>query len=80
MQNQNSSFRSKIPKCFYNDIGYCKFKEECKKKHSLSICESEKCDKFCQKRHPIKCNFDENCKFNARSICAFSHEVFKVIA
>ena len=75
MLNQNSGFRNKMTKCFYNDNGYCRFKEECKKQHSLHICDIKKCDKFCQKRHPIKCKYEGKCKFNAKSICAFSHEV-----
>ena len=69
-----SNFRNNIQKCSFNDTGYCKFKEECRKEHSKKVCGDKKCDRKCDKRHPKKCDFKERCKFYKKNCCAFSHE------
>ena len=63
----------KLTKCFFNDRGYCKFREHCRKHHHKSVCQIKHCDKNCNARHPKLCKFKSKCKFNARSICAFKH-------
>ena len=73
MEKENSGFRNNVSKCWHNDVGYCKFKEECWKAHSLTICEKETCDKKCSSRHPRECKYKERCKFQKKDICAFSH-------
>ena len=57
----------------YNDNGYCKFGQECQKKHFKVICTKPKCDKKCEGRHPRLCRFEENCKFLKKGVCAFKH-------
>ena len=71
---KKSGFRNNHSKCSYNDTGYCKFKEECRKLHSSSICQNDNCDKSCPERHPKECKFREKCKFHGKGLCAFSHE------
>ena len=67
-------FRNNLAKCPYNYSGYCKFKEECRKSHSSSICKKEKCDKKCPERHPKDCTFKEECRFLEKDSCAFNHD------
>ena len=72
-QNPDANFRNKISKCLYNVFGYCKFREECRKKHSSTVCQIKDCDKSCSERHPKQCKFKTRCKFLDKGICAFSH-------
>ena len=74
MEKSKSGFRNNSPKCWFNDVGYCKFKEECKKEHSFSVCQNKSCDKKCQKRHPKECKYKDECKFLQKGICSFSHD------
>ena len=67
------SYFRKIPKCWYNDNGYCKFGQECKKIHFRIICAIKSCDRKCKGRHPRLCQFEEKCKFFKKGICAFKH-------
>ena len=70
-----TSFRNKLTKCFFNDIGYCKFQESCRKEHFLGICYQRNCERNCHKRHPILCKYQNKCKFYEKNVCAFKHEV-----
>ena len=71
-ESQNSDFRNNS-KCFFNDSGFCKFGDECRKQHYKNVCSSQFCDKTCNSRHPKLCKFNERCKFNAKEICAYKH-------
>ena len=64
---------SKLTKCLFNDRGYCKYREQCRKQHHKSICPIKNCDKNCNARHPKPCKFKSECRFNAKNICAFKH-------
>ena len=68
-----SDFRNNT-KCLYNDSGFCKYGEKCRKTHHKSICLRNNCDKKCNSRHPKPCKFKAKCKFLAKAICAFNHE------
>ena len=58
--------------CFHNNYGYCKFKEECRRRHVNTICENKSCEvSTCNSRHPKWCKYPiqyGRCKFNP---CAF---------
>ena len=69
---QKSDFRNN-PKCFFNDNGFCKFGEKCRKQHYRNVCSILKCDKSCKSRHPKSCKYEERCKFFAKNICAYKH-------
>ena len=60
--------------CFHNKYGYCKFKEECRRRHFDNICENNSCEiSKCNSRHPKLCKYFiqyGRCKFNP---CAFLH-------
>ena len=74
---QNSSgnmFESKI--CQYNETGFCKFREHCRKRHENKICQENHDYKShgCTVRHPKKCrNYEREgtCKFKE---CAYTHQ------
>ena len=63
------------PICSFNQFGYCKYKEECRKHHIDDICSDSSCDFLtCKLRHPRLCNWYSEygrCKFNP---CKFKHE------
>ena len=69
---QKSSFRNN-PKCLFNDTGFCKYGDHCRKMHFISIFTIENCDKGYQSRHPKPCKHGGNCKFFAKQICAYKH-------
>ena len=62
--------------CRFNQIGYCKFKSSCFRKHENEICENAKCaSSNCELRHPRKCTYFSRysyCKFG--EYCRFSHD------
>ena len=58
---------------YYEDIGYCKFGDKCRKQHFKTVCSNPECDKSCKSRHPRICKFKEKCKFFAKKICAYKH-------
>ena len=62
--------------CKFNQSGFCKFKQFCKKEHVNEICESQsECKReICTKRHPKICrNFmkDGSCRHDNK--CAYLH-------
>ena len=63
--------------CRFGKFGFCRFKESCKRKHFLEVCESKsqcKNIKECHKRHPKPCrrfNLEQECIF--KGDCAYSH-------
>ena len=58
MKQKNSDLRNNLSKCLFNNYGYCKYKEECKKKHSSGICQNPECDGKCPERHPKHCKLE----------------------
>ena len=59
---------------FVTSMVFCKFKDECKRKHIDNICEDFSCEGLkCMSRHPKLCKFYNlygRCKFNP---CAYLH-------
>ena len=68
---RNMNFRSE--KCHHNDIGYCKFGDQCRQKHATNVCAQQNCEKNCNSRHPIPCKYENKSKFLVKNVCAFSH-------
>ena len=61
--------------CYYNNVGYCKFRDQCRHRHFTDICQKVICrDKKCQSRHPRTCKYGESCKFLSRNCCVYSHK------
>ena len=62
--------------CRFNQFGFCKFQNNCFRKHVNSICENVRCLKSdCELRHPKMCRFYSEhsyCKFG--EYCKFKHE------
>ena len=73
---KKSSFRNNT-KCFFNDTGFCKYGDHCRKMHYKSICAIDGCDKECQSRHPKPCKHGGKCKFHANNICAYKHDTLE---
>ena len=61
--------------CRFNQFGFCKFQNNCFRKHVNVICENVRCFKpNCQLRHPRKCRYFftySYCKFG--DYCKFGH-------
>ena len=65
------------PICKFYQTGFCKFRQNCQKKHDIDICKNiEDCNDIeCIKRHPKTCkNFKENGKCRFNSECAYLHK------
>ena len=61
--------------CYYNNVGYCKFRDQCRHRHFKEICQKVICrDIKCQSRHPRTCKYGESCKFLARNCCVYKHK------
>ena len=63
--------------CKFNQNGFCKFKQHCKKKHDNEICgnPSECKHETCEKRHPKICRYfskDGNCRHGDK--CSYLHK------
>ena len=59
--------------CLFNDLGYCKFRGKCRKRHYQLLCSRNKCDRKCEARHPRMCKFGDECDFLRKKICAYKH-------
>ena len=63
--------------CLHSKYGYCKYKEQCRRKHYQEKCEELgacKGARTCPKRHPKACkrfNTDKGCTF--KNECAYKH-------
>ena len=77
MTEKLSNSRNKSTKCFFNNSGFCKFRDECRNQHFQDVCENQTCDKKCLSRHPKPCKNREKCKFLLNNICAFSHDAIE---
>ena len=69
----------KKPRCKYFNVGYCKYKMNCKFTHTTKVCQDNvggKCeDNKCPKRHPKICKWftgSSGCRRNKS--CEFSHD------
>ena len=67
----NNKDKTKPPKCSFYDIGYCKYGDECVKRHSKKVYIDEDC--YGDKRHPNPCKFGKRCKHNRNNICLYAH-------
>jgi hypothetical protein len=64
-----------VTKCKYHNVGYCKYKDNCKFSHPTSECE-KKCQlKNCMKRHIKLCRYGMKCRLKEK--CAFKHKESK---
>ena len=63
--------------CWYNKVGYCRFRNLCFRKHNNIICKNVNCEiSKCSSRHPRICKFFleyQKCKFG--EYCRFSHDI-----
>ena len=76
---ENSNFRNNLLKCFHNDIGYCKHRDQCWHRHFSNICQEQSCVRqYCKARHPRRCRDGESCRFFRKNVCAFLHEELEV--
>ena len=59
--------------CKHFQTGYCKFREHCRKKHIIEMCQTQQCSsETCSKRHPKICKyFITFCKFGDK--CCYKH-------
>ena len=68
---------SEVAICKYNQKGYCKFKNKCRKHHENKTCPADNCrQKDCFYRHPKVCrNFSKEgfCLFGED--CAYKHNI-----
>jgi hypothetical protein len=71
--SQNGEYRNNPSKCQFN-VGFCKYKEKCYKKHYAEKCMDLNCDNRCFKRHPKQCKRGQNCKFFKQKTCAYDHD------
>ena len=67
-----SGFRN-IPKCVFNDTGYCKYGDYCRKMHYKYVCNIQNCNGNCKSRHPKSCKDGQNCRFFSKKVCAYKH-------
>ena len=62
--------------CKFNQNGFCKFGDQCRKRHFNEICRNSDCkDQSCTFRHPQICRYfisNRSCKFLDR--CAYLHK------
>ena len=65
-----------LKNCSHYNSGFCRYiKKEngCKHFHPKEICETTVCkDKDCPKRHPKRCRYLEECRFQSQ--CSYSHK------
>ena len=79
--NSNSNFEltkvfmnRNFHQCYFNNRGYCRFRDKCRYRHYKQICPKSICrDQECNYRHPRSCKYRELCKFYKKDICAFKH-------
>ena len=69
----------KAKRCKYFNVGYCKYKDECKFIHPKDICKGYlqgKCSgSDCQGRHPKACKwFERETACKRKDDCEFSHD------
>ena len=61
---------------FFNNVGFCKYREHCQYQHFTEICQKPICrDKKCKFRHPKTCKYGEKCRFFHKKCCVYNHNV-----
>ena len=74
-QNKERTKSKGSEKCEHFNRGYCKFQNNCEKKHNDEVCKNIDCDEDkCEMRHPNPCKFGFRCRFNKKDKCLFSHD------
>ena len=74
LKHTNVFFNRNIFQCYHNNRGYCSFGDKCRYQHFEEICGQTMCrEKYCKKRHPVICRYQEHCKFFKMNTCAFKH-------
>ena len=64
--------------CKYNNIGFCKFEDNCKYVHYVTNCSKQQCKtKSCQKRHPKICRYRNKCK--RINSCKYLHQENQIL-
>ena len=60
--------------CYFNNKGYCKFRDQCHYQHYNEACQKKVCRDFeCPYRHPRTCRNGAKCKFLKQDKCAYKH-------
>jgi hypothetical protein len=62
--------------CHYNKFGFCKYKEECRRRHFSEECEhlsTCKSISSCMKRHPRPCKKFASGQCKYKNHCAYKH-------
>ena len=73
MVNSNHKMSEKEMCPFWN-VGFCKFKDNCRKEHAKSDCKEKQCDKIiCKSRHRRRCKYNDGCKYLRTKTCQFLH-------
>ena len=76
-KNSETVKKMMVEKCANYNRGYCKFKDECTKKHDDKVCNDMDCnEQDCQKRHPNPCWHGFRCTYYKRDECLYSHVTF----
>ena len=62
--------------CYFNNVGFCKYRKHCKYQHFTEICQKPFCrDKKCKFRHSKTCKYGEKCGFFQKKRCVYNHYV-----
>jgi hypothetical protein len=84
MTNNDSKLTRKMSEnrnyfqCYYNNRGYCKFRDECRYQHYTEVCSQSLCkERQCKFRHPRVCKFGDNCHFLRKKYCLYKHDSSK---
>ena len=62
-----------MPKCLFNDTGYCKYGYYCRKMYYKNVCKIQNCDRNCKSRHPTPCKDGQICRLFSQKACAYNH-------
>jgi hypothetical protein len=68
---------SEVNVCKYNQSGFCKYRDKCKRIHNLENCKnkSDCTSQNCPNRHPKQCkNISRNGKCKYEEKCAYDHD------
>ena len=62
--------------CQYHKFGYCKYMDQCKRKHYSEECQDSKCKSItsCPKRHPKGCKRYASGECRFKNSCAYKHQ------